>query len=570
MVKLLKLSCDNPKFRTLDFKEGLNLVVGRQITKDNKKSINGIGKSMSLNMIHYMLGAGFKTESQKKLKSYLEKYGEFSLTLSHRNRSYVIKKDFNQPHFFVNNNKITQTDFPKELKKIFLSEDFQFGFKPMFNCFARRYMNDANYYANTLAQQNQPLSDYNQKSINLFLLKMDFELLRRYGDIHQKYNELNKTKTSMKNIIKIPNARNLKDIFDEIRELQNKLDNFVIATNFDELKQRADDLTEKLNEIRNEIYSIGERIKLKQSNYESSHIINIDTSKIVDLYKEAKFFFEDKIIRRIEDVQRFHTELLENRRNRLSAEIQELKNSLPELQKKQKQVAIERDGLIKVLDNSGALEERDSINNRIHELQLLAQDLEKYNSIVKEINGNLIDCEAEKAKTKQEARDYLENMNDQIEAIEQTFRGFVKKFYEHNGGILSIKQTRDAKYLFDINVDVPKQDSQGVNEVKTFCYDILLYSLNKNLFGFLAHDGYIFSEMDKRQQSTIFKVALELIQNNELQYFLNTSFDTLETILDKNNEINILNEKEKDQIRNSIILELTDEKPSDWLFGEEF
>lgn len=569
-MKLLQLSCDNPKFRTLNFKEGLNLVIGTQITKDNKKSINGVGKSMSLNMVHYMLGSGFNTISQKKLKNYLEKYGEFELALSHRNEIYTIKKDFKQPHFFINENKITQTDFPKELKRIFLSEDFQFGFRPLFNCFARRYMNDANYYANTLSQQNQSLYDCNQKNINLFLLKMDFELSNRYENVHQKYKELNAIQKSIKNMPKTFNGTNLKDIYDEINKLQDRLNNFIIAPNFDELKQKADDLTEKLNEIRNEIYATKERIKLKQSVCEGSHAIIIDTHKIVNLYEEAKVFFEDKIIQRVEDVQNFHIDLLKNRKKRLNTEIQELQNSLSELQEKEKQIGTDRDGLIKVLDSSGALKEYNSLKDRVQELKLKAQNLEKYDTIIKEFNHKLIDYETEKVKIKQEARDYLENIKNQTDTTEEIFRGFVKRFYEHNGGTLSIIQTKDAKSLFDINVDIPKQDSQGVNEVKTFCYDISLYNLNKNLFGFLAHDGYIFSGMDKRQQSTIFKVALELIQNDGLQYFLNTSFDVLETILDKNNQIGILNDKEKNHIRDSIILELTDEKPSSWLFGEEF
>ena len=82
----------------------------------------------------------------------------------------------------------------------------------------------------------------------------------------------------------------------------------------------------------------------------------------------------------------------------------------------------------------------------------------------------------------------------------------------------------------------------------------------------MAHDGYIFSEMDPRQKATIFKVILELIQNYDLQYFINIGESSLEEVLEQK----ILKDSEKEQISKSIILELYDKDPKNWLFGQEF
>jgi hypothetical protein len=40
--------------------------------------------------------------------------------------------------------------------------------------------------------------------------------------------------------------------------------------------------------------------------------------------------------------------------------------------------------------------------------------------------------------------------------------------------------------------------------------------------------------------------------------------------LDEEHEINILTEEEKEIIKKSIRLELSDKEPTDWLFGESF
>ena len=107
-MKLLQLTSENPKFRAINFESGLNIVVGSQLTAEQKKSINGIGKSMSLSLIHYMFGSTFKTKSEKKLEEYLAKYGAFELTFSHKKKEYRIKKDFSQSEFYINEEKITK------------------------------------------------------------------------------------------------------------------------------------------------------------------------------------------------------------------------------------------------------------------------------------------------------------------------------------------------------------------------------------------------------------------------------------------------------------------------------
>ena len=135
---------------------------------------------------------------------------------------------------------------------------------------------------------------------------------------------------------------------------------------------------------------------------------------------------------------------------------------------------------------------------------------------------------------------------------------------------MKIKVAENAKYLFRIHASIPRDGSQGVGEVKIFCYDVLLYLLNPDLLGFMAHDGCLFSEMDPRQKSTIFKIALELTQEKGLQYFVNVGDSTLKEVLDEDNKIGILNPEERQKIKDSIILELNDENPSSWLFGTAF
>ncbi|MCD4795221.1 MAG: DUF2326 domain-containing protein [Bacteroidales bacterium] len=572
-MRLLQLTSSNPKFRTINFEKGLNIVVGTQLTKEQKKSFNGIGKSMSLSLIHYMFGSKFnlKLKSEKQLKEYLSKYGEFILTFTHNKKDYTIKKNFSQTEFYLNGEKITQTNYPKELNKIFLGNiDAKPSFKQIFNCFARKHSNEISYYSNILTQQGRPLEDYHQRYANLSLLNIDLVLVEKSYEIKDKLSKLKKAEETIGEYKKALDNSNINDIKDEIKRLDTQLQNFIIAENFDKLKQKADDLTSQINEFRNKIFFNDNKLKRKEINFENSKNTNIDIKKIEELFNEANFFFEDKITKRIEQSQEFHKNLINNRKKRLSVEIRDLKILLEKLQIDKKNVSIKRDTILKDLNNSGALEERDSLKDRIKTLETEKNDLEKYENILSDFKKDKSDLEVRNAIVKQESISYLEKSQEQHNKIETTFRGLVKKFYDNQGGSFKIEEAQTAKYLFNIDSHIPRGKAQGVGEVKIFCYDVLLYLLNKDLLGFIAHDGCIFSEMDPRQKSTIFKVILELIKDENFQYFLNIGENTLKEILDKNNQIKILTQEEKEIIKQSIRLELSDKEPKYWLFGESF
>lgn len=570
-MQLLKLTSSNPKFNTINFKKGLNIVVGTQLTKEQKKSINGIGKSMSLSLIHYLFGSSFKSASEKKLKEFLSKYGEFELTFIHKEKEHTIKKNFSQQEFYLDGKKIAQTNYPKELNQLFLgNSETKPSFKQIFNCFARKHSSETSYYSNILTQQARPIEDYPQRYTNLFLLKIDLKLVEESYSVKNNLEKLEKAKTTIQEYKKALDSSNINDLKDEIIKLEIQLKNFIIAENFDLLKQMADNLTSELNEIRNKIFFKNNILKRKELSLEESKITIIDNLQIESIFNEANFFFKENVTKKLEQAQEFHINLISNRKKRLTIEINELKLLLIKLQADKEIISTERDSILRDLNNSGALEERDSIKDRIKTLENQKNDLEKYENLLNDFKKDKSNLDVRNAVLKQESIVYLDKNQNEHSEIEKIFRDLVKRFYDNQGGSFKIEEAPSAKYLFNINSHIPKEGSQGVGEVKIFCYDVLLYLLNKNLLNFLAHDGCIFSEMDPRQKTTIFKVILELVKDDNFQYFLNIGENTLNEILDDTNQINILTEVEKETIKESIRLTLSDKEEKNWLFGESF
>jgi uncharacterized protein YydD (DUF2326 family) len=565
-MKLLQLTSDNPNFKTLNFNSNLNIVAGLQLSEKDKDTINGIGKSSTLTLLHLMFSSQLNPKKPKeaKLKKFLKTYGTFYLTFSHNNNEYEIRKNFAQTDYFINNKKIAQTEYRDKLSEIFFDATHDLKFKQVFNCFSRRFGGD--YYSDPLRQQGQPLTDYYQRFTNLKLLNIEMDLVKEKFLIEDKIAKLDKAKVVIEEYQEALDKTNLKDLKDEYSQLIKDKKNFVIAPNYDNLKTESDNLTQELNQVRDKIQRIRNLLERKQQNLLVSEIINIDTNEIENLYSEASFFFEDKIKKRLEDAQNFHNTLISSRKNRIEIEIKELTIELNNLNIEVEKVSTKRDSSLEILSSSGALEEYNSIEEKINFLDSKIKKLTKYEETLDDFKRDKSALNVERAKIKEKSILYLAKEKEFLGSIEDKFREIVKRFYDNHGGSLELKETKTAKYLYDIAVEIPRGSSQAIGEVEIFCYDVLLYKLNKDILNFMAHDGCIFSEMDPRQKATIFKVILDLIKENDLQYFVNIGETSLNEVLEQN----ILTESDKEQINKSIILKLYDKNPKNWLFGQEF
>jgi len=565
-MKILQLTSDNPKFKTLNFNPTLNIVAGLQLSEEEKKTTNSIGKSLTLTLVTLMFGGKLDTKNpkEKKLKEFLSTYGIFYLYFIHNGKKYEIKKDFSKPAFFINGEKINQINYTQELNKIFIDKDSDLSFRQVFNSFARRFGGD--YYSSPIRQQGMPLTDYNQRLNNLKLLHIDIDLVKENFNIKDKISKLEKAEEFIKEYADALDKVNLKDLKDEYKLLLEDKQNFIIAQNYDAIKVEADKLTQELNELRNNIQKIRNSLQKKEKNLLASDNIDIDANEIVNLYKEAQFFFDKKIKKRLEDAQNFHNKLILNRKNRIKVEIEELTIQQQELNNKIDKLSIKRDEKLRLLNNRGALEEYHAIEEKIKELYKEIEKLTKYEKLLSEFKKDKSELDVQSSIIKQKSIFYLEKEKEYIEKLEDDFRTIVKKFYDNHGGSLKIKDTKTAKYLYDILIDIDGDGGQSVGNVGIFCYDVLLYQKNKNILNFMAHDGVIFSEMDGRQKAIIFKTIIELINENDLQYFINIGEDSLEMVLKQD----ILTDKEKEFIQNHIILELYDKAPEHRFFGEAF
>ena len=116
---------------------------------------------------------------------------------------------------------------------------------------------------------------------------------------------------------------------------------------------------------------------------------------------------------------------------------------------------------------------------------------------------------------------------------------------------------------FDIDAKIESDTSDGINNVKIFCYDLtILFKGYNHHMDFIFHDSRLFDGIDERQKTDIFRTVYEEFYNTNKQYIASVNQNQLGEIKGQLTE-----EEFKKIIIDNTVLTLTDESDSQKLLG---
>lgn len=139
-MKLLNLYSNKSSFHEIVFNPtGLSLIVGRQKNpeqSDSKKTYNGVGKSLTIALIHFCLGASASDEFKNKLPGW-----EFGLVFEINGTQYRTTRSTSSQNTVVFNDKeLSLKKFNSEMESLVfdLSSSVQYlSFRPLIKRFIR-------------------------------------------------------------------------------------------------------------------------------------------------------------------------------------------------------------------------------------------------------------------------------------------------------------------------------------------------------------------------------------------------------------------------------------------------
>ena len=570
-MQLKKLYANKSSFRTVEFNEtGLSFIVAKQKNPENKsndKTYNGVGKSLLINIIHFCLGS-----KKEKYTSFCNKLPgwEFCLDFSIGGADYTAKRTTDNPSkITLNGEELTLTNFNSKLKSMCFNipdDVSSLSFRSLLPFFIRPSKKAYIDFNGASGNYNQ----YQTRLYNSFLLGLDVFLAQKKYEIKKEQDRIKILEGNFKNDELLKDfftgnkdvSLTIVDLEEQIYRLNRNLADFKVAEDYSDIQKEADMIESELLALNNSIILIENNIGSVNKS------LNIQTkttkSDIEKVYEEASVHFSENLRKTLSDLETFYENLITSRKKRLLEQKNKFESEIKVKSEIAKKLKNELERLIKYLGDHQALDVFLSISDKTASMKTKLESLEKYQALQAEYKEKLRNAEKIQLEQSEITENYIAEIESDINELRDYFRSLAKRFYPTAVAGLSVNNNEGDNLLrYNIDAKIESDNSDGINNVKIFCYDMtLLFKGQNHNIDFIFHDSRLFDGIDERQKTELFKIVYEEFANSRKQYIATVNQNQL-------NEIKDYMEPELFQkiINDNTVLTLTDDDESEKLLG---
>jgi len=514
-------------FDEVTFKEGVNFIFAKKDgEEDPKSSLNGIGKSLLLNLVDYcLLSSETKHIKSAKKNNDLNGY-KVVLEFKIADKFYVIKRSFAYPNrdilFGAKGEVLTSYDNTSKDKRlnhilcdlIFKNPTYEGVYS---NKWLRQLMpffiksqssKEKVNFKDPIKYLHNSSSELDLIPLHLFLLGIDNSLFHQNllitRDIKSKDTALKEIKDFVKNSYKLDDTDQAEN---EIHKLKSQVDlyeknisAFKLADQYKDTEKSSNEITNKIKDLLYSNFSD----KSKVSSYESSFKLSdeVNTNKIKSMYKDLNILLAGNIKKTLDDAIKFRKDLAKSREEFLRSEINSLRDSIKKREEEIDRLEKERSVLFHFLGTKEAIKDLSSAYLELSKKREKLNELESKTKIHRDMQVELDALEAKSSTVYSEISEFCVNIRDTIAKVRNVFFEIHNAIYTNNtdesGFTFSANKKKDAKV--DIKISLSSDLSYGKNKGRTLIYDltVLFYEIQNKINSpkFLIHDG-IFDGMDK-------------------------------------------------------------------------
>lgn len=550
---IYSVKCDKASFKNIKFKPGFNIILAER-TKEStiKDSRNGLGKSTLIEIIHFCLGAN-KGETLKKPE--LNDW-TFTLDIDLTGKRYSVIRNTSKTNKIIiegdcsnwpikpewDNETGTQIMSVKDWKMTLgilmfglkpFNNDLKYvpTFRSLISYFIRRngqsggFLNPFQQYKNQL--------EWDKQVNNAFLLGLNWGNASKWQVLKDRVKVLAQIKQEaqsglLANLIGTTGELEALKIRlkPQVKEEENRLNDFKVHPQYAGIEDEANKLTQKIHELVN--FNISDKRLLEHYEESLKDETEAKPDSVTKVYEEAGMVLPDTIIKRLDDVKLFHKQVVTNRKNFLTSEMQRIKNEIMKREQEKQKISDERVELMMVLKKHGALEEYTQLQTKHQKTVAELKDLSIRLENLKKFEQGKSAVTVEQELLQQEASTDLSERKVQKEKAILLFNENSKFLYDVPG-TLSIDISK-AGFKFGVNIE--RSGSHGIGNMKIFCYDLMLEQIwanKKNTPGFLVHDSIIFADVDERQKALALELASQKSKKSDFQYICTMNSDSLPT-----------------------------------------
>ncbi len=543
------VSSDHESFKSINFEPGFNVILAdRTQESTDKDSRNGLGKTLTLEIIDFCLGSKLSSCTSLNNENLLgwSFILEFDLgdqvvkvsrnTKEHTNVEIKAKSFSNweiQPVFDEASGGyyFSINDWNKLLSNVIFNiplDSLKKKYSPSFRSLISYFIRSSAGSLLSPFKNHPQQKEWDVQVNNAFLIDLNYEYASDFQKLKDESKLIGDIKKGLGSGLLESLIGTLGDLeaekvrlSQEIETSKAELKQFKIHPQYYDIQNEADGLTKKIHSLTNS-YIVNKNLS---ENYHESFLDERDVSlnKLEDVYKEAGLVFPDGVVKRIEDVIEFHFNIVKNRKEYLELEMARLKKLMEEEQEQVTELSEQREKLMSILQTHGALEEYSAVQNRISQKVQTLQGVTNKIKDIKKIQDSASDIRIRKEELARQARQDKDERQEEINKMISLFDKNSEYLYSQPG-TFSVAVT-DVGYKFDI--EIKRSASQGIGLMKIFTYGISLiqYRLNKVSPRLLIHDSTIFDGVDERQVAKALELAIQESEKGCMQYICTLNTD---------------------------------------------
>lgn len=580
-MKIIQVSADLPEFRTVNFKDGFNIVIADRTQESAETdSRNGLGKSSLVEIINYCLGANLsKGQTLHRLKD--TKEWTFKLAVEVEGERIDVSRSLAYSSEVVLDGITSQqiegrldtggrlhvrlAEWKRYLGSVAFGiseseESYSPSFRSLFSFFARSGRGAFVSPFQTVSQQRA----WNVQVNNAFLLGLNWRLA-------SKWQALKDDEAVLKTLVdQSPRAiRRYRGslgeletervrLAAEVADLRSVISEFRVLPHYYDLQRRLDIITGQIKDAMAEVTLNQNMIDLySQRLLEESEV---DVAAVTSLYEEVGVVLPDLVRRSVDEVATFHRQISQNRRAYLEAEISRLRSAITSRNAELDQLEAARQESLNLLKTGGALDDLTSLQARFAEMSGQLESLNARADELRKLEAGKESLKIERQQLKQQAStDYYERRPEWSEVIE-SFGRITQALYGEPGDL--VIDVTNTGYSFDVRLD--RGASHGVGNMGIYAYDLALahiWARKVRSPRVLIHDSAIFEGVDERQVSQALQLASSESRKSGFQYIALINSDNLPLAELRRHGFDI---------EEFLAIRLTDDTPSGCLFGTRF
>lgn len=544
-IKLLKLYSLPEIFKTIEFQDGINLIMGEKVgdskVKKGKKT-NGVGKSLSIEFINFCL---LKSTSNSRVsKIPLDKFYDSTqimldleinsqpLTIIRTkekpenptiiaNGKSIVFSNLEDAHDYLGNLLFAEIKNPgisfREFLAIFMREEGS-DFKDIMMCYE-------SVPGKSLPPAIKP---------NAFLFGIDVSVINEIQQRFKTIDKLNNYKSELRKKLTDNNSKKISDVRATLNSLNYDLKKIDKALESFKSNEAYAVQQEDLAKIQIEIDDL--RSKQSALKYQLRRIKtlpapeNIKEKDIEIIYNQFKSGLGDIVSRSLQEVLVFKGKIDEFQNRLLSEKIESLNDELRETSEKLEKLEEDKISIIQIIDQKGVLKDIKTGFAVYHQKKETYSNVNNNYLNYEKVERELKDLKLEKDLCFQKLDDMLFEAKGIIDSFNATILNIHEYIMESNEASFDIKTVTSgkSKQILQFEMRIDDDGSHSIDRTKVFIYDLSLlfndYTQRRHP-RLLIHDNIFDVDQDSLVKSLNYLAKKE---SNNFQYILTLNRDKIE------------------------------------------